>query len=155
MTVYVCISVYDVIHACIHVYVCICYRCRRPRAGRAAASAWRRPPHAARAPARRATESTPAQMDWVWRIVLLFGFFPASCTMYIRATLPETPRYTLHVMNDKARVAAEMSGVVKEARAHAHTHTRARARLHTHTRSLSLSHTHTHTLAWRRRCPAW
>ena len=56
--------------------------------------------------------STPLQCDWVWRIVLLFGFFPASLTMYIRATFPETPRYTLHVEGDKAKVARDMGGVV-------------------------------------------
>ena len=49
--------------------------------------------------------SVPPQCDWIWRIVLLFGFFPASCTMYIRATFPETPRFTLHVEGDKAKLA--------------------------------------------------
>jgi MFS family permease len=56
--------------------------------------------------------STPPQCDWVWRIVLLFGFFPASCTMYIRATFPETPRFTLHVQGDKEKMAKDMGGVV-------------------------------------------
>jgi len=60
------------------------------------------------------TASTPSQSDWVWRIVLLFGFFPASCTMYIRATFPETPRFTLHVQGDKEKLAKDMGGVVKQ-----------------------------------------
>ena len=55
--------------------------------------------------------SCPKQADYVWRIVLAFGAFPALLTMYARMMMPETPRYTLHVKgnidkatNDVARV---------------------------------------------------
>ena len=57
--------------------------------------------------------SCPKQADFIWRIVLGFGCFPASCTLYLRATMPETPRYTLHVMRDKAKLAADMASVTK------------------------------------------
>ena len=57
--------------------------------------------------------SCPQASDFIWRIVLGFGFFPAACTLYLRATMPETPRYTLHVMRDKSKVAADMSSVTK------------------------------------------
>jgi len=55
--------------------------------------------------------SVPMQCDWVWRIVLLFGFFPASCTMYIRATFPETPRFTLHKEGNLEKLAKDMASV--------------------------------------------
>lgn len=55
--------------------------------------------------------SCPHASDYIWRIVLGFGCFPAACTLYMRATLPETPRYTLHVQRDKAKVAADMADV--------------------------------------------
>ena len=55
--------------------------------------------------------SMPIQCDWVWRIVLLFGFFPASCTMYIRATFPETPRFTLHKEGNLEKLAKDMASV--------------------------------------------
>ena len=57
--------------------------------------------------------STPHACDYIWRIVLGFGFFPASCTLYMRSTMPETPRYTLHVLRDKAKVAADMASVTR------------------------------------------
>jgi hypothetical protein len=32
----------------------------------------------------------------------------------MRSTLPETPRYTLHVLRDKAKVARDMADVTKD-----------------------------------------
>ena len=55
--------------------------------------------------------SCPKQSDFIWRVVLGFGAVPAGCTAYLRATLPETPRYTLHVKQDKAQLAADMTDV--------------------------------------------
>lgn len=36
------------------------------------------------------------------RIVLGFGFFPAACTWYLRATMPETPRAQMRAMREAA-----------------------------------------------------
>ena len=57
--------------------------------------------------------SCPRQADFIWRVVLGFGAFPAACTLYLRATMPETPRYTLHVLRDKAKLASDMASVTK------------------------------------------
>ena len=59
-------------------------------------------------------QSVPRQADFIWRVVLGFGFFPAACTLYLRATLPETPRYTLHVQNDAKQMAKDMSEVTHQ-----------------------------------------
>lgn len=56
-------------------------------------------------------QSVPKQSDYIWRIVLGFGFFPAACTLYLRSTMPETPRYTLHVLHNKAQLEKDMSAV--------------------------------------------
>ena len=65
--------------------------------------------------------SCPHQSDFIWRIVLAFGFFPASCTLYLRATLPETPRYTLHVVRDKEKLQRDMANVTKSEVDSSHT----------------------------------
>ena len=57
--------------------------------------------------------SCPRQADFIWRVVLGFGAFPAACTLYLRATMPETPCYTLHVLRDKAKLAADMASVTR------------------------------------------
>ena len=36
-------------------------------------------------------------LDYVWRIIIGFGALPAVATIYLRSTLPETPRYTTDV----------------------------------------------------------
>ena len=56
-------------------------------------------------------QSCPCQSDFIWRVVLGFGAIPAGATVYLRATFPETPRYTLHVQHNKAQLAADMSSV--------------------------------------------
>ena len=56
-------------------------------------------------------QSCPRQSDFVWRVVLAFGAFPAATTMYLRSTMPETPRYTLHVQKNKEQLAADMTEV--------------------------------------------
>ena len=56
-------------------------------------------------------QSCPRQSDFVWRVVLGFGAFPAATTMYLRSTMPETPRYTLHVQKNKEQLAADMTEV--------------------------------------------
>jgi PHS family inorganic phosphate transporter-like MFS transporter len=51
--------------------------------------------------------STPPEMDFVWRIVLAFGAFPAACTMYFRSQMKETPRYVARVAHDAQRALRE------------------------------------------------
>jgi MFS transporter, PHS family, inorganic phosphate transporter len=41
-----------------------------------------------------------AYIDCVWRICLAFGAVPAVATVYFRMTMPESPRYTAHVLGD-------------------------------------------------------
>ena len=36
-------------------------------------------------------------LDYVWRIIIGFGAVPCVATIYLRSTLPETPRYTTDV----------------------------------------------------------
>ena len=36
-------------------------------------------------------------LDYVWRIIIGFGALPCVATIYLRSTLPETPRYTTDV----------------------------------------------------------
>ncbi|MGC8609806.1 MAG: MFS transporter [Thermoplasmata archaeon] len=50
--------------------------------------------------------------DLAWRVMLLFGAIPAIAVIYLRRKLPETPRYSLLVNNDKdtAKRAKEVVG---------------------------------------------
>lgn len=59
-----------------------------------------------------ATLSTPAEADYVWRIILMFGAIPALLTYYWRMKMPETARYTALVANNTKQAAADMSKVL-------------------------------------------
>ena len=37
-------------------------------------------------------QSTPPEADFIWRIVLCFGAFPAATSLYLRSMLAESPR---------------------------------------------------------------
>ncbi|KAI8824914.1 major facilitator superfamily domain-containing protein [Fimicolochytrium jonesii] len=39
-------------------------------------------------------------LDYVWRIMLGFGIVPCLATVYFRLTMPESPRFDVHVRND-------------------------------------------------------
>ncbi|PON87789.1 Phosphate permease [Trema orientale] len=56
--------------------------------------------------------STPAEADYVWRIILLLGAFPAVLTYYWRLRLPETPRYTALVAKDQQKACQDISKVL-------------------------------------------
>ncbi|PON31247.1 Phosphate permease [Parasponia andersonii] len=56
--------------------------------------------------------STPAEADYVWRIILLLGALPAVLTYYWRLRLPETPRYTALVAKDQQKACQDMSKVL-------------------------------------------
>lgn len=56
--------------------------------------------------------STPAQADFVWRIVLMFGAVPAALTYYSRSKMPETARYTALVDKDLQQAAKDMGKVL-------------------------------------------
>ncbi|KAL6214958.1 hypothetical protein ACLB2K_014390 [Fragaria x ananassa] len=59
------------------------------------------------------TGSIPAQADYVWRIILMFGALPAALTYYWRRQMPETPRYTTAlVAKDGAKACEDMSKVL-------------------------------------------
>lgn len=42
----------------------------------------------------------PMNLDWVWRICLGVGCIPAVSTIYLRLTMPESPRYAMDVEKD-------------------------------------------------------
>ncbi|KAJ1694868.1 hypothetical protein LUZ63_011566 [Rhynchospora breviuscula] len=60
-----------------------------------------------------ATASTPAQADYVWRIILMFGAIPALMTYYWRMKMPETARYTALVAKNAKQAASDMSKVLQ------------------------------------------
>ena len=37
------------------------------------------------------------ELDYCWRLMIGLGAIPAAATIYLRAKLPETPRYTMQV----------------------------------------------------------
>lgn len=45
----------------------------------------------------------PSYLDYVWRITLGVGALPALLGLYLRRSLPETPRYTAVIDNDVQR----------------------------------------------------
>ncbi|XP_050363300.1 probable inorganic phosphate transporter 1-2 [Argentina anserina] len=57
-------------------------------------------------------ESIPSQVDYVWRIILMFGALPAGLTYYWRRQMPETPRYTALVAKDGTKACEDMSKVL-------------------------------------------
>ncbi|KAF4354168.1 hypothetical protein F8388_004180 [Cannabis sativa] len=59
------------------------------------------------------TGSLVPQADYVWRIILMFGAFPAAITYYWRMKMPETARYTALVAKNAAQAAADMSKVLQ------------------------------------------
>ncbi|KAA0049254.1 inorganic phosphate transporter 1-4 [Cucumis melo var. makuwa] len=59
------------------------------------------------------TASTVPQADYVWRIIVIFGAFPALLTYYWRMKMPETARYTALVAKNAKQAAADMSKVLQ------------------------------------------
>ncbi|EPS70401.1 inorganic phosphate transporter, partial [Genlisea aurea] len=57
--------------------------------------------------------STVPQADFMWRMVLMFGAFPAALTYYWRMKMPETARYTALVAKDAKQAAKDMSKVLQ------------------------------------------
>ncbi|KAK7385451.1 hypothetical protein VNO78_31172 [Psophocarpus tetragonolobus] len=57
-------------------------------------------------------QSTQPQGDFVWRIVLMFGAFPAAFTYYCRMKMPETARYTALVEGDHKKAIKDMAKVL-------------------------------------------
>ncbi|XVF28608.1 hypothetical protein REPUB_Repub15cG0044700 [Reevesia pubescens] len=53
--------------------------------------------------------STVRQADYVWRIIFMFGAFPAAFTFFWLMKVPETARYTILVAGDAKQAAADMS----------------------------------------------
>lgn len=58
-----------------------------------------------------AIEADVMFLDYIWRICIGFGVFPALFSIYFRLTLPETPRYLMEQEQKAAKIAA---GVVDE-----------------------------------------
>ncbi|CAL8470991.1 g10533 [Coccomyxa elongata] len=42
-------------------------------------------------------------LDYVWRIIIGFGAIPTTLTIYLRSTIPETPRFSQEVEKDEAK----------------------------------------------------
>lgn len=57
--------------------------------------------------------STVPEADYIWRIILMFGAFPALLTYYWRMKMPETTRYTALVAKNAKQAAADMSKVLQ------------------------------------------
>ncbi|KAF7804644.1 inorganic phosphate transporter 1-4-like [Senna tora] len=57
--------------------------------------------------------STIPQADFIWRLILMFGAFPAALTYYWRQKMPETARYTALVAKNTEKAAADMSKVLQ------------------------------------------
>ncbi|KNA14115.1 hypothetical protein SOVF_110600 [Spinacia oleracea] len=56
--------------------------------------------------------SIPREADYIWRIVFMFGAFPAALTYYWRMQMPETARYTALVAKNPRQAAQDMSKVL-------------------------------------------
>ncbi|KAL5195701.1 putative inorganic phosphate transporter 1-7 [Glycine soja] len=52
-------------------------------------------------------------LDYVWRIILMFGAVPAGLTYYWRMKMPETARYTALVAKNAKQAASDMSKVLQ------------------------------------------
>ncbi|KAI8915571.1 major facilitator superfamily domain-containing protein, partial [Gorgonomyces haynaldii] len=50
-------------------------------------------------------QQDPKQLDYVWRFMAAFGIIPALSAVYYRLTIPETPRYALHVEGSASKSA--------------------------------------------------
>lgn len=57
--------------------------------------------------------STQPQADFIWRIVLMVGAFPAALTYYWRMKMPETGRYTALVQGNAKQAAMDMGRVLE------------------------------------------
>ncbi|MBA0681514.1 hypothetical protein Goari_023313, partial [Gossypium aridum] len=57
--------------------------------------------------------STVPEADYIWRIILMFGAFPALLTYYWRTKMPETAHYTALVAKNAKQAAADMSKVLQ------------------------------------------
>ncbi|XP_050225228.1 low affinity inorganic phosphate transporter 4-like [Mercurialis annua] len=56
--------------------------------------------------------STQPQADFLWRLVLMIGAFPAALTYYWRMKMPETARYTALVQGNSKQAAIDMKKVL-------------------------------------------
>ncbi|KAI3938502.1 hypothetical protein MKW92_028079 [Papaver armeniacum] len=61
-----------------------------------------------------AKASLPVEVDYIWRIIVIFGAIPAALTYYWRMKMPETARYTALVEKNAERAAADMSKVLNK-----------------------------------------
>ncbi|KAJ3066968.1 hypothetical protein HDU98_009786 [Podochytrium sp. JEL0797] len=52
-------------------------------------------------------------LDTVWRIALGFGILPAVGAIYFRLTIPETPRFTVDVIGNRAQAEADVVKVME------------------------------------------
>lgn len=59
-----------------------------------------------------AQESLPRQADYIWRIIVMVGAFPAALTYYWRMKMPETARYTALVAKNTKQAAQDMAKVL-------------------------------------------
>ncbi|KMT16628.1 hypothetical protein BVRB_3g049140 [Beta vulgaris subsp. vulgaris] len=57
--------------------------------------------------------SLTPESDYIWRVILMFGAFPAGLTYYYRMQMPETARYTALVAQNAKQAAADMSKVLQ------------------------------------------
>ncbi|TYJ45305.1 hypothetical protein E1A91_A02G045700v1 [Gossypium mustelinum] len=58
--------------------------------------------------------STVPEADYIWRIILMFGAFPALLTYYWHTKMPETSRYTALVAKTAKQAAADIETTTKE-----------------------------------------
>ncbi|KAI8073833.1 major facilitator superfamily domain-containing protein [Gongronella butleri] len=61
-------------------------------------------------------------LDYVWRLCIGLGAVPAFATVYLRFTMPESPKYALHVEHDVEAAAAAKGQEVSNELAKQYTH---------------------------------
>lgn len=62
---------------------------------------------------KNAIEDDVMNVDYVWRLCIGLGCVPAVIGAYFRAQLPETPRFTAHVMGDSQQAKLDMAKVLQ------------------------------------------
>lgn len=61
-------------------------------------------------------EENYENIDYVWRFCIVFGIIPAFIALYFRLKIPESPRYTAHVMGNMEKAQEDMGKIFDNTR---------------------------------------
>lgn len=61
-------------------------------------------------------EQNYENIDYVWRFCIVFGIIPAFIALYFRLKIPESPRYTAHVMGNIEKAQEDMEKIFDNTR---------------------------------------